>query len=786
MNLKAKPWPEWLVVDSYTGGMKRLRFSTLLRARSCALPLAFWRRYLPVWLIVAGVMLGIMASLWPVSRDWEQQLGLALLYEWRGTRTPPASVVVVGIDSASAKRLGLPERPEHWPRHWHAQLIEHLHRHGAAAISLDLLFDQARNPEDDKRLTRAIAAAGNVVLVEHLHPETQHINGPNGSLTLHIERQRPPLPALAAAARATAPFPLPKVPVRTDEFWTFKPQAGDQPTFPAVALQMYADSLESPGDSSVIRQATLIDRMRARREVSAPPPSNSTQAKASDSSVGRRVVDQSLSSGRASAQSAAPLSSARLRISHALQALYSGPAVRYLNFYGPAGHLAHLPYDRALEAPASAVRGKAVFVGLTEFDATLQRDTYPTVYSNARGVDLSGVEIGATAFANLLEQSDLRRLDGLALGLSLMVWALLIALPWQHCRPSRALAFNLAASAGYVALANHLFAHYYVWLPLIAPLLLQAPLIVAMGLWSQYRRAEQQKDQLRHAFARYLPPAKLSRLTRDLGPLPPTGTVFGACLISDIADYTQLAEGLEPAALHAWMNRYLAILFPVIEAHGGIVMDATGDAVLAVWVSTRPSVPACRSAALAALELIETLARQGEIVSPTPAGSTVGMRIGLHCGEISLGALGDGAHAEYRAVGDIVNTASRIQSLNKTLGTTVLGSHEVLAALNDQPLHDQQLRAVGRFRLAGKREPVSLLELRPTTHSADAALVAGFETALKHYQSGAMALAEQAFEALLQRFPEDGPSRYYAALVRARRRSPAEVSERGLVEIGHK
>ena len=219
---------------------------------------------------------------------------------------------------------------------------------------------------------------------------------------MHIERQRPPIPALAAAARATAPFPLPKVPVRTDQFWTFKPQAGDQPTFPAVTLQVYSDSLRrhavktaavetasaenaDPATPRVVPSSAghrgapppLVDRMRARRDAYGTRPDERVP-------LGGGV--------------------------DALRALYAGAPVRYLNFYGPAGHLTHLSYDQALRASAVQVRDKAVFVGLAEFDPTLQRDTYPTVYSNPRGIDLSGVEIGATAFANLLEGSDLRRL----------------------------------------------------------------------------------------------------------------------------------------------------------------------------------------------------------------------------------------------------------------------------------------------------------------------------------------------------------------------------------------
>ena len=75
-------------------------------------------------------------------------------------------------------------------------------------------------------------------------------------------------------------------------------------------------------------------------------------------------------------------------------------------------------------------------------------------------------------------------------------------------------------------------------------------------------------------------------------------------------------------------------------------------------------------------------------------------RIGLHDGEFVLGTVGAREHLEYRAVGDTVNTASRVQSLNKTLGTQALATAGSLA--------DERIgwRPLGRFLLAGKQNAV--------------------------------------------------------------------------------
>ena len=81
-------------------------------------------------------------------------------------------------------------------------------------------------------------------------------------------------------------------------------------------------------------------------------------------------------------------------------------------------------------------------------------------------------------------------------------------------------------------------------------------------------------------------------------------------------------------------------------------------------------------------------------------------RIGLHAGPMLLGNIGAIDHYEYRAVGDIVNTASRMDGLNKFLGTQILVSAEVL-----QQLDGFLTRELGTFLLAGKSKPLVVHEL---------------------------------------------------------------------------
>ena len=95
--------------------------------------------------------------------------------------------------------------------------------------------------------------------------------------------------------------------------------------------------------------------------------------------------------------------------------------------------------------------------------------------------------------------------------------------------------------------------------------------------------------------------------------------------------------------------------------------------------------------------------------SPTPCAGSISRtqavklptRVSVHAGEIFLGSIGAGAHYEYGGTGDTVTTASRLDGLNKHLGTNILVSAEVIRDLNDFPA-----REIGTFLLKGKTQPV--------------------------------------------------------------------------------
>jgi adenylate cyclase len=143
-------------------------------------------------------------------------------------------------------------------------------------------------------------------------------------------------------------------------------------------------------------------------------------------------------------------------------------------------------------------------------------------------------------------------------------------------------------------------------------------------------------------------------------------------------------------------------------------------------------------------------------------------RVGLESGELVLGNIGAEQRYEYRAIGDIVNTAARIQGLNSILGTRVLVSAATL-----EGAHGVTARDLGTFILRGKRLPVAVSEpLAAAAMSLDANALAEFAAALAALREANWEEAHSRFAALTARLPNDGPSRYYEALSSGYRRNP--------------
>jgi adenylate cyclase len=342
-------------------------------------------------------------------------------------------------------------------------------------------------------------------------------------------------------------------------------------------------------------------------------------------------------------------------------------------------------------------------------------------------------------------------------------------------------AMIIGASCLYLYAAVMQFKASGLWLPVMVPIFLQSPLAYFSALVVNYLRVSKERQNIRDAFGFYLPNDVVDRLMRNASTLHDGGqTLFSTCLFTDAARYTHVSETMDPGPLRDLMNAYYEAVFEPIKAKGGIVLQVIGDSVLSIWASARPDNQQKKQACEAALGIVESVSRfnaqAGENQLPT--------RIGLHAGLILLGNIGAMDHFEYRPVGDIVNTASRLEGLNKQVGTQVLVSEEVLDGVDGL-----LTRCIGRFVFIGKSNPNTVYELiGPKEHADDSLLKANrqFAEGLKAFSHQSWAAAADAFARVAEIIGPDGPSRFYTNLCTAYRRKPPDTDWDGTVNLTQK
>jgi len=697
-----------------------------------------------LWPAAAIALLGAVLLALLAGRALEQSLGLSWLYALRGDRGQPKEVSIVAIDARAAAALGLPPNPKEWPRGLHAELLPYLSRAGARLVVLDLLFSSPRNGEDDGILARAIAQAGNVILAAQLERDTEPLRDARQKLVR--ESYVEPIALFADAALGVAPVALPKTP-RIDTFWVFKEEGWETPCLPALVLQ----ALEREAYPALL---ALV----SKRGAGAGLPG----------ALGERRIERTVWSMRKAFLAAGlPAHAAGEEPGSAVErllALYAGDGVRYLNFYGGPAQIATHPYDRVLAAargePGAApmdFAGKVVLIGLAELAQTKQRDNYHTVYSREDGVDLSGVEIAATAIANLLDGSSLRSPGSGPLAF-MLAGTFMLAFACRLLPITAAAAIAGIAGAGYLLFARGQFAEA-LWWPVVVPLAVQTPAALALGLWLQHRDVRQERDAIRRLLGVPAPNHALDKLVRNLGPLPNrAGVVFSTCLNGDIEGYTELSEQLGPSALLQLMNRYFETVFTPIQRNRGVVIDNIGDAMQAVWLSSR-SAPELRSRALQAGLDIHSALRAFNALDDHPPMNVL---LGLHCGEVAFGPWGAEGRVENRVVGDVVNTAARIRALNKEIGTRLLASAQTL-----EELPHWLARPVGRFRLVGSQAALDMYQPLGMAAEADREqrwLCERSREALAAFKAADFDQARALWESVRARHPADGPARYHTDL----------------------
>ncbi|MCB1770057.1 MAG: adenylate/guanylate cyclase domain-containing protein [Candidatus Competibacteraceae bacterium] len=221
----------------------------------------------------------------------------------------------------------------------------------------------------------------------------------------------------------------------------------------------------------------------------------------------------------------------------------------------------------------------------------------------------------------------------------------------------------------------------------------------------RHQLSEQRQRWIRQAFARYVSPNRVNYLIQHPDALELGGRRQQCSFVfTDLTNFTPLIEGMDPGAAVTLLNHYLDRMIAIAFSHQGTLDRIVGDAVAIMFSAPTPQPDHQRRALACALEMHRFAKQYADELQAR--GIAFGQtRIGIHSGEVIVGNFGGGAIFDYRALGDPVNVAARLEGANKHLGTLICVSEATLAGCPNWPA-----RPIGRILLKGKSQPLMVLE----------------------------------------------------------------------------
>ncbi len=557
---------------------------------------------------------------------------------------PAPEIALVVVDEDAFRELG--ER-QPLSRRFLADLADLLLRNGARVVAFDVLFQAPSLPEEDAELTAIHARwPGRIVLAREA---VERADGRGWDLRPHFS------PTLdGPSGFVNAPVERDGVVRRFD------------PVLPAGGGGMHPSfALAAVAAAGHVAAADLTGALRAGPAAHVPLPTVDTR--------GRLRAPEPLA--------LAALAGERWRIG------FAGAPGTLVAF--PAGPLVGLARSGQPVAADNPFRDRVVLVGGT---FQMSRDFYPT----PTGL-MAGVEIQGNAMHTLLARRALRPPPWWLNAAVLLGTCLAVAALSLWLRPAWATLASLALGAGVAVASFEAYRRGGYWLDFVAP-------VTAMLAYLQGVRVVARR-RLRAAFGQYVSPEVMSRVLRS-------GAALGgelrevSVLVSDLRGFTALCERVPPAEVTATMNEYLTEMVDPILAHRGMVGDFIGDGILAFFGAPLDDPDHAWHAVQTAVEMQEALGALN--ARWAQAGKLpLAMGVAVNTGPAFVGTIGTPRKKKFDVLGDTVNTAARIEGLNRHLETSILAGRATILAVGDRVI------ATSRDTVAvkGKAEPIEVFEV---------------------------------------------------------------------------
>jgi adenylate cyclase len=668
------------------------------------------RRVIALCLLCAGTIFLIDAlGALDHAEDWT----VDLRFDVRGRRPQHGAVVVVGIDDSSLNQLVSSHGNWPWPRSVHAELVGLLAAAGARVIAFDLFFMQPdQHPVEghlghDDRLVQGVRRSSSVLLATYYEPPPKIRERPaspgEGQLAATPAILDPSLldsvDALNARSSRT-PTTLPHwlIPPTKQYFWRLP-----LPDLARAARGCGFVDIDPDWDGVYRRvqpvQAVDSQRLYVHLGVAVAAAALGVPLKeiTLDSTEVVRLGDRRILPVDADGK---------------LLIDFAGGATQWveegLRERMPSA-FPYFSYGDVLSGrvPPSVFRDKVVFVGVV---ARSLGDVKANPFDAAgTGLDLNA-HLADAILAGRLPR--FLPLYGLPLLMLLLTFLLCSALCARTL--ARATGGTLAIGVPYLTGAYLLFTYGGLVVPVATPMLTVAACYTGV---MALRFATEQREQrrVRRFFERYVTREIAAEVLED----PEAAQMGGrrrevTMLFSDIRGFTTMSEQLPAETVIQLLNEYFAEMVPIIERYRGTTNSFIGDAIFAFWGAPLPQEDQAERAVLTGLEMLEAMpalhARWREQGLPA-----FEIGIGIHLGTAVIGNIGTEERSHYTTIGDDVNTAARLESLNSQEGTKFLISDAVYARV----AHLIEARRLPPLAVKNKAQPLNVYEVLGRSKTSD-------------------------------------------------------------------
>jgi adenylate cyclase len=640
-------------------------------------------------LLVAAILLGALA-LRIADPFFVQALRLIAFDSYQilspASYDPEIPVRVVDVDEESLAKIG--QWP--WPRTVLADLLDRLTERGAAVVVFDMIFAEPDQTSPEQALDR-FEPGQRAEIAAIIGPQRSHdaifaerIAGSNAVLATALSSRATGVPPAKAGYAAAGDDPL--------NFLTrFAGATTNLAMFDAVASGIGSINW-TPDRDQVIRRVPLMFRVGDNYV-----PSLITESLRAAQGASTYVLKASNASGETAYGEATGIN--HIRVGD-IEIPTDSDAGIWLRFR-PSNFGTYLPAWKVLagEVDPAEIQGRIMLIG-TSAPGLIDLRATPLDAS------IAGVEIHAQAIEHILSGRSITRPDyAQALELSIVVAiGILIAFFLPRLTASQS-AFVGVLVVAFLLIGGWLaFSRWGMLLDPSFPALALFMLISAATAYV-YRRVEQQRGEVRRAFAHYVSPSVVDELIAHPEKLELGGVVRELTLLfCDVRNFTAISERFTAAELTRFINSLLTPLTDIILGNKGTIDKYMGDAIMAFWNAPLDDADhaanACRSAVAMVIRveaLNETWRAEDEAAGRKFVPVAIG--IGINSGEALVGNLGSDQRFDYSCLGDEVNVASRLEGLSKYYGMSVVVGEATATLQKALPIMELDLiRVKGRAR----------------------------------------------------------------------------------------